>query len=196
MGKKVILTDVDGVLLNWEKSFSKWMSDKGYSIEQQNEYAQSKRYGITKEQADELVKTFNESAWIRYLGALPYAEHMVEKFRVQNFEFKALTSLSSSKIAAHAREDNLTDLFQESIVECKCIETGADKDEELEKLAKIHPGAYWIEDKPVNAVLGLKFGLRPILITHPYNKDFKVPEGVIRANDWKDIFDIIHVFKR
>ena len=66
----------------------------------------------------------------------------------------------------------------------------------LEKLSKLHPRAYWIEDKPVNAVLGLKFGLRPILITHPYNKDFKVPEGVIRANDWKDIFDIIHVFKR
>ena len=31
-----------------------------------------------------------------------------------------------------------------------CLDTGADKDEALERLAKKYKGSYWIEDKPVN----------------------------------------------
>ena len=29
-----------------------------------------------------------------------------------------------------------------------CLDTGADKDEALERLAKKYKGSYWIEDKP------------------------------------------------
>ena len=30
-----------------------------------------------------------------------------------------------------------------------CLDTGADKDEALERLAKKYKGSYWIEDKPL-----------------------------------------------
>jgi len=126
---------------------------------------------------------------------MPLSEKMVEKFRYQNFEFKCLTSLSTDKFAVQAREDNLTDLYQESITKVICLETGASKDEELAKLAKIHPGAYWIEDKPENAIAGMKAGFKSILLTQTYNEDFECPEGILRCPDWYAIFDAIHVFK-
>ena len=196
MAKKIILTDVDGVLLRWEEGFSRWMTSKNFgSPVDLKQYSQAKRYGISQEKADELVKQFNESAWIRYLNPMPLSEKIVEKFRVQGFEFKCITSLSTDKFAKQAREDNLKDLFQESMIEVVCLETGSPKDEALAKYAKINPGAYWIEDKPENAIAGMKAGFKSILLTQKYNEDFECPEGMIRCKDWNLIFDTIHVFK-
>ena len=38
-----ILTDVDGVLLEWEPAFSSWMASKGYTAKTPNVYKQSTR---------------------------------------------------------------------------------------------------------------------------------------------------------
>ena len=66
--------------------------------------------------------------------------------------------------------------------------TGADKDSAL---AEFHDtGLYWVEDKPTNALAGLRYGLKPILIDHPYNRDFNHPDG-IRVNNWKQIHEIL-----
>ena len=43
-----------------------------------------------------------------------------------------------------------------------CLDTGADKDEALERLAKKYKGSYWIEDKPVNLEAGVKVGFKGI----------------------------------
>jgi dienelactone hydrolase len=68
-----ILTDVDGVLLVWEASFSKWMASKGYTVKTPNVYKQSTRYGLEQDLADKLVCQFNESAWMGYLDPMPGA---------------------------------------------------------------------------------------------------------------------------
>ena len=68
------------------------------------------------------------------------------------------------------------------------LDTGADKDSVL---AEFHgTGLYWVEDKPKNALAGLNFGLKVILIDHPYNRDFNHPE-VTRVNNWQDIHKMI-----
>tara|TARA_B110000240_G_scaffold189654_1_gene229893 strand:+ start:149 stop:754 length:606 start_codon:yes stop_codon:yes gene_type:complete len=194
---KTIITDVDGVLLDWEGMFTKWMTSHSQGSPQvDNEYSQAIRYGLSKIQADLYVKTFNESAHIRYMKPLPHTERMIEKFRTQGWNFKCVTSLSTDKFAVKAREDNLTDLYQNSMIEVQCLETGADKTKALEELSKKHPGAWWIEDKPENALVGLQFGFRTILMTHTYNKDFECPEGMIRCKDFLEVFDAITVFKR
>ena len=46
---KKILTDVDGVLVNWEDAFTSWMSKRNYSVVQPEVYNQYTRYGITKD---------------------------------------------------------------------------------------------------------------------------------------------------
>ena len=59
--EKIIVTDCDGVLLNWEYAFCAWMSQRGYTeIENGNqEYNIGNRFGITLEAAIEQVVIFN-----------------------------------------------------------------------------------------------------------------------------------------
>ena len=58
-------------------------------------------------------------------------------------------------------------------------------------LAEFHnTGLYWVEDKPKNALVGLNYGLKPLLIDHTYNRDFKHPD-IRRVNNWKEIHQII-----
>ena len=70
------------------------------------------------------------------------------------------------------------------------LDTGADKDEELAKYAGT--GRWWIEDKIVNCQLGLKLGLKPLLMEHGHNMDYedlKIP----RVKNWKEIYERIVV---
>ena len=62
MYNKLILTDCDGVLLDWEYAFNIWMTEKGYTLLEPLSYNISKRYNIPKDKANSLVKFFNESA--------------------------------------------------------------------------------------------------------------------------------------
>ena len=47
-----------------------------------------------------------------------------------------------------------------------------------------------IEDKPINAEVGLKYGLKPILIEHEHNKEHE-EDGIEYAYDWEEILNII-----
>mgnify|MGYP003646801054 FL=1 len=183
-----ILTDVDGVLLKWEPAFSSWMASKGYTVKTPNVYKQSTRYGLEQDLADDLVERFNESAWMGYLKPMEGAVEWIDKLGREGYIVECLTSQSEDVCAGDIRRYNLAQVFgDEVILECTCIATGADKDEHLKKW---EPGHWWIEDKPANCIAGLKAGHKPILITHEYNKDFE-HEGVIRANSWEDIYNIV-----
>lgn len=182
-----ILTDVDGVLLEWEPAFTKWMNSKGYEVQTEGVYKQSTRFGIEQALSDALTNRFNESAWMGYLKPIPGAVKWLERFADEGYTFECLTSQSEDIYAGYLRKYNLEMLFGKVITECTCIATGSDKDEHLKNWA---PGHWWIEDKPQNAIAGLEAGHKPILITHPYNKDFE-HEGIERADSWEDIFNII-----
>ena len=53
-----ILTDVDGVLLNWEDAFTSWMAKREYTPKVENQYSQNIRYDISKEESEsDLVET-------------------------------------------------------------------------------------------------------------------------------------------
>tara|TARA_B110000240_G_C13217228_1_gene332995 strand:+ start:16 stop:594 length:579 start_codon:yes stop_codon:yes gene_type:complete len=190
MNEKLILTDIDGVFLRWDTAFTKWMDQQGYQEQPgaNYEYDISKKFSLdSKNQGHKLVRQFNESAWMGYLTPMEGAIEYATKLRKEGYHFAGLTSMSTDEYAGKARRLNLLEHFETAFTSCQCIETGADKDEYL---TQWEPGHWWIEDKPENAVAGIKAGHKSILITHPYNKDFEYP-GLIRANDWKEIYEII-----
>ena len=187
MNEKLILTDIDGVFLRWDTAFTRWMASKKFKVEVPDVYSQAVRYNITKDQADKLIIQFNESAWMGYLTPMEGAVEYATKLRKEGYQFAGLTSMSTDEYAGKARSSNLLDHFGAAFTSCQCIETGADKDEYLKQW---EPGHWWIEDKPENAVAGIKAGHKSILITHPYNKDFEYP-GLVRANGWKEIYEIV-----
>ena len=64
MNNKIILTDCDGVLLDWEFAFDCWMQSHGFTQAEGGklEYKISRRYNISPEQGKQLTKVFNASA--------------------------------------------------------------------------------------------------------------------------------------
>ena len=186
---KKILTDCDGVCLDWEAAFHTWIVDKGYNKVVHDTYNLDVAYAIPKSEKRNLVRDFNESAWIGDLPAYRDARSGVARLVEAGYVFDCITSLSLDPFAKGLRWHNLRDRFGvDAFNDLICLDTGADKDDALEKYAGT--GLFWIEDKPENCDTGLKFGLRPILIDHPHNRWYTNP-AVIRVRTWKELADIV-----
>lgn len=185
---KVVLTDIDGVVLNWGYAFDIWMQEKGYMVKRPDEYDIGRIYGLSKTKAKELVRLFNESAAIGFLPPLRDAMHYIKKLHEEHgYVFHAITSLSKDQNAQKLRTQNLQKLFGETVFEKFIyLDTGADKDVEL--------GEYegkdyvWIEDKVENAEVGATFGLESILMEHGFNMDNK--QFPLMKN-WKEIYEYL-----
>lgn len=189
--EKVILTDVDGVLLDWEFAFHVWMEKHGHTPIEDHKilYSIAKRFNITKEHSNRLVSIFNESASIGFLPPLRDAVYYVRQLHEKHgYVFHAITSLSSDPYAGKLREKNLEKLFGPNIFEkVICLPTGEDKDYALE--AYRGTGCWWIEDKILNAEAGLKVGLRSIILEHKHN--MKYTGDAYLAKNWEDIYGVI-----
>lgn len=190
MKEKVILTDVDGVLLDWVYSFDQWMKRHGYVKSRNDVYDLNLCYNIDRTESKMLVRMFNESANIGYLPPLRDAVKYIRKLHEEHgFIFHAITSLSLDPFAAKEREDNLKRVFGETVFEkIQCLDTGADKDEALEMYRDT--GCFWVEDKIENAELGERIGLNAVLMGHDHNADY-YNGNIPVVKKWKDIYDMI-----
>ena len=66
---------------------------------------------------------------------------------------------------------------------------GADKDEILEELSYKYPQAPWIEDKPINADVGAKFGFETYLMEHGHNMHYKGP--ALKVINWEQLYQFM-----
>jgi hypothetical protein len=189
---KIILTDADGVLLDWEWAFNVWMQEHGFEPVPGNKlnYDMDVRYGIPKEQVRKLIRLFNESAAIGFLPALRDAMYYVKRLHEEHgYVFHCITSLSRDENAGKLREMNLSKLFGNQAFErIVCLDTGADKHEALSEYQD--SGCWWLEDKPENAVVGHAAGLRSLLVEHGHNMHF-YHEGITTVKNWKEIYQLI-----
>ena len=190
--KKIILTDTDGVILDWEYAFDVWMQQHGFQKQDGGQlvYSIGKRYGIDMEQGKKLIKIFNESAAIGLLPPLRDAMYYIKRLHEEHgYVFHCITSLSEDENAQELRTMNLRKLFGKTAFEKFIyLDTGADKDEVLEKYRG--KGYYWVEDKITNALAGAKVGLKSLLMEHGHNMDF-VGNDVQLVKNWKDVYERI-----
>jgi len=184
---KVILTDCDGVLLDWEYAFSQWMGRHGYVAKDTTQYSIDKRYDMDRPFSKKLVRMFNESAAIRKVPPLRDAIKYVKKLHEEHgYVFHAITSLSNDTYAQHLRTKNLIELFGPTAFEKYVyLDCGADKDEALHEYRNSE--CFWIEDKLENAECGIAMGLNSVLMAHNYNID----TSLLRVNNWKEIYHMI-----
>lgn len=189
MKNRLILSDVDGVCLQWENAFHEWMTDRGYSKVVQGTYNLSMAYNIHQDNKHDVVSEFNNSS--RMLGLSPFrdAKSGIAKLNEHGYKFRFITSLSDDRYSKKARQINLEETFGNDVIDdLVCLKTAGDKDQALEPYRNTN--MWWIEDLPKNCEAGLKVGLRPILITHDHNRDYHNPD-VIRVDTWKEICDLI-----
>jgi FMN phosphatase YigB (HAD superfamily) len=91
---KVILTDADGVCLDWEYSFGYWMQRHGYTVKVEDVYEMDIKYDMPKPEMKRLIRMFNESAWIRKLPPLRDAiKYMKKLHEEEGYIFHCITSL-------------------------------------------------------------------------------------------------------
>ena len=167
--KKVILTDCDGVCLDWETAFFTWMAHNGMNPVGEDwklKYKVSQRFGVTQAEGQRLTNQFNSSAAIGFLPPLRDAQHYMKLLAEKHgYKFVAVTSLHSDPYAQELRTQNLKKLFgEDTFLEYHYLDCGADKDDILEELSHKYYGAPWIEDKYVNVEVGMKVGFQGFLI--------------------------------
>ena len=189
MKNKVILTDCDGVILDWVYAFDQWMLRHDYKIIDNSQYQMDLKYSLDPKEAKRLVRMFNESAAIRKLPPLRDAIKYIRKLHEEHgYIFHAITSLSTDQYACHLRTKNLRELFGDTAFEKYVyLDTGADKDDELVKYQGT--GCWWIEDKPENADCGLRFGLNSVLINHNFNQNYTGNAKTVQ--NWKEIYNLV-----
>lgn len=192
--KKIILTDADGVILDWEYAFDVWMQQHGFQKQDGGQFVYNigKRYGIDADQGKKLIKIFNESAAIGFLPPLRDAMYYIKRLHEEHgYVFHCITSLSKDENAQELRTMNIRKLFGKTAFEKFIyLDAGADKDQELARYK--NKGYYWIEDKIDNCIAGLEAGLKPLLMEHGHNMDYEDPK-IPRVKNWKEIYEHIVV---
>lgn len=186
--EKIILTDIDGVVLNWAYAFHVWMTEQGHRIVKEDTYDISETYGLAYAEGKFLVRMFNESSMMGFLPPLRDAMYYMKKLHEEHgYIFHAITSQSNQVNAQKLRIMNLEKLFGETLFEKYIIlGCGDDKDEALEPYRD--SGYIWVEDKVKNAELGVELGLDSILMEHSFNMNH---ETIKLAKNWKDIYEYI-----
>ena len=188
---RIILTDVDGVLLEWENHFTKWMISRGAKLKNEfkAEYDMQRRFVDATEDIKLAIREFNKSAWMGTQPPMPESQTWVKLLHAEGWTFIPISSQTSDIPAQELRKRRLEELFGEyAFYNFHILETGQDKDNVH---AEFHgTGLWWIEDKWTNALAGLKYGLKPLFIDHPYNREYSHPD-ITRVNNWKQIHEIV-----
>lgn len=186
--EKIIYTDCDGIILDWETSFHKWMEAKGYTAEDKSLYKMHEAYDIEKAESKRLIREYNESSWMLSLGAFRDARSGIARLLDEGYKFYVISSLSNDENAQKLRIMNLENVFgKEAFVGYTFLATGADKDEVL---ADVPKGSWWLEDKGENAEVGADLGLNSVLISHKHN-EYVTDERIARFDTWAEIAEHI-----
>lgn len=188
---KIILTDVDGVLLDWETAFEDYAEAQGYAFNENQRivYGMDQQLGITQEEAGKLISDFNHSKEFGHIEPYLDSVEYVKRFKDEGWKFIAITTAGDHPDTWPLRRANLDAVFGAGAIdELYVLPLHGDKGVELVKYKD--SGLFWLEDKPSNAVLGYQYGLKPLLMSTFHNQRYN--GGVKRVNTWKEIYRIIN----
>ena len=190
---KIILTDCDGVCLDWEYGFHTWMSTHGHELKNNNLYSVAKQYEMTDENAKRQVEIFNSSASMGFLPPLRDSQYYIKLLAEKlGYRFIAVTSLSNDESAQKLRTCNLKKLFgNDTFVEYHYLGCGDDKDEILLQLANKYEGSIWVEDKYINAEVGADAGFDSLLMEHGHNLNYTGDDRVKIVRNWEEIYKYV-----
>jgi FMN phosphatase YigB (HAD superfamily) len=189
LSDKVILTDVDGVLLDWEFHFYRWLEKTEGFHRLSGHYNVAKAIGVEQKTGARYVNLFNRSEEMKTLSPLRDAIKYVRKLHEEHgYIFHVITSQTNCKLAQEYRKENLRNVFGDTMWEgFTILNTGQDKDEVLKEWEGTE--CFWIEDKAANIEMGNQVGLRGILMDHAWNANNTYE--CERVKTWKEIYNII-----
>lgn len=187
---KTIVSDCDGVMLDWSFAFDIWMTEQGYTklTGADQHFHQTLRYGVTEEEAFSNVLKFNESGMVGCIPAYKDAVEYVTKFAEDGYRFEIISSLHMDKYAQKLRMGNLKHLFGDVF---EYINSSLDFREGKKPILEDRykdSNTIWLEDSTKHAIAGDEVGMNTYIFDHPYNQDY----AGNRVKNWKELYDATH----
>jgi hypothetical protein len=191
VANKILLTDCDGVLLDWETKFRAFAKRLGYRLRDTavNAYSTSEQYDISQAEGSALIAKFNASSDFESLTPFKDSVEYITRLKNENWKIVVITTAGDHPWTYGLRKSNLDRVFgQDAIDELHILPLHGDKGIKL--VDYMDSNLHWIEDKPSNAELGFKYGLRPLIMTNNHNLSYLGP--VSRVNAWNEAYKIIN----
>ena len=178
---KILLTDIDGVVLDWQKHFNNYL-DKYYPDEKLFDptvFAQGERTG-------KIIKEFNNTAWIGFLEPWKDSVEVLTELKNMGWKIYGCTSMGTDQYANALRKKNIETLMPDIFTQLDIIPFMQPKGNWLSQWKG--SGAVWVEDKWSNAILGADMGIKTFLMKQSYNSkhDYK---GVEKVDNWRQIYN-------
>ena len=191
---KVFLTDVDDCLFAWHDAFVEWVG-KHYprfipiSLNAMSQWEICNKFeNMTQDEAETCLVHFNTSARQRFMPSKLDSEIWVNKLIKEGWKFIAITSVTDDPDVYELRKMRLEELFPGGLIKLHCLPLHYGKEKCLAQYADGE--YYWIEDKLKNALAGLSYNMKPLLIAHEYNKTEN--SNIQRVRNWEEIYGILN----
>lgn len=186
MKKPYLLTDVDGVLLDWIKSFGLYVQSRGYKLNfpTPKTWEMTEWFGGDHKTIVKLITEFNSSPAFAEIPVLEDARRVLP-ILAEKYRLVAITCCSTDKKTISRRKSNLK-LLGVSFEEVHCLNFTDSKSD----LLKSYDPSIWVEDRIEGAESGFNAGHQSFLRGATYNQNHN-HEGVIRVSSWDEISKLI-----
>tara|TARA_B100000989_G_scaffold269533_1_gene225012 strand:- start:211 stop:768 length:558 start_codon:yes stop_codon:yes gene_type:complete len=178
---KILLTDIDGVVLDWQKHFNKYLDHyyPGEELFDPTVFAQGERTG-------KIIKEFNNSAWIGFLEPWKDSVEVLTELNHMGWKIYGCTSMGTDQYANALRKKNIETLMPDVFTQLEIIPFMQPKGNWLAPWKG--SGAVWVEDKWSNAIIGADMGIKTFLMKQSYNskQDY---QGVEKVDNWRQIYN-------
>ena len=188
---RVILTDIDGVVFDWHKTFVEWMELQGYKSTGITHHDADihLEFGIDYNEAVIKKEEFNTSMISSTLSPYADSDIWINRLYQEDYRFIGITSFSDKPIAQYYRYLNLEDYFPtDCFASMMFLSAGENKREVLQGFSETN--LLYVEDRILNVNTAVRLGLKPILMKHDYNSHY-FKNHVFTAKNWEQIYHYV-----
>jgi hypothetical protein len=192
--KPVIMTDCDGVLLQWLAHTPSFVEDLGFNGDHLKESMSGNQFvpffevfcATNETEAKERLLQYNESHYMRSLPVIEEESIAVLNRLSKTHDIIVVTSFSDKEIAHKNRSANLKTHYNTNISELICLNPEEDKTETLKKYAESRNVVLWVDDQIKHVKHGINAGIDSFQFTHGMDCGRNTGE-VKEINSWVDI---------
>lgn len=177
-----LLVDVDGVLLNFQKSFDNWLYEKHHitaAIPITVALSYEAAYDLPWLSMVELIEEFSHTEMFANLSAMDGAQDALRAFHSAGWRISAITACVDTEAVKKSRVANLTTIFGDIFYSIIVVGLGNCK---REALSAFSPGV-WIDDSVEHSVAGSEIGH----CSYWYGGNGEIPHGVTTVWGWNEV---------
>lgn len=198
-GRKIILSDIDGVMLDWMGGFSKWLNARFGWVEKPGSeiyYSVMDRFAELNNVSTviELVTQFNNSDEFGQLEYFADAESGVNLLRERMGDkvvIVPVTQIGNTPRSRALRQKNLTDRFGADLFDFNLMYTFDLSEGKHRAFTRWQDsGILFIDDHAKHCQDAHEHGIHTFMFGTTYNLDDSIG-GVRRVNCWEDWVDAI-----